>query len=139
MEIPDLSVKDIEVGDTITFEHAFTEKDVETFARLSGDQNPLHLDEEYAQKTEFGRRLVQGMLVGSLCSRLVGMHIPGKRCLYLGQTLLFKKPVFIGETLKVIGTVTSRSHSTRIVKIDISISKGQEIAATGEATTRVLA
>jgi 3-hydroxybutyryl-CoA dehydratase len=138
MEIKDISIDAIKTGETISFKRIFTEKDVEIFAQLSGDMNPLHMNDAYAKTTKFGRRLVHGMLLGSLCSKLVGMYIPGKKCLYLGQTLVFKKPVFIEDTVTVIGKVTSKSLSTRIVKIAISIMKDKEEVANGEAITQIL-
>lgn len=116
MEPKDLSLNDINIGDTVSFIRVFTEKDVKDFTKLSGDENPLHTDENYASKTKFGQKLVHGMLVGSLCSTLVGMYMPGKRCLYLDQTLSFKNPVFINDKLTVAGKVLSKSISTGIWK-----------------------
>lgn len=139
MNAKDLRMEDIHVGDVASFSRTWTDEDVENFSTLSGDTNPLHLDDEYAKTTSFGKRLVHGMLLGSLCSQLVGMHIPGKRCLYLSQTLSFKKPVFIGDTITVTGTVTALSVSTKIVSIGITMTKerGEEVVV-GEARARVL-
>jgi len=134
----DLTLNMIKVGDTASFERAFSDDDVRTFARLSGDENPLHLDDTYAKTTKFGRRIVHGMLLGGLCSALVGMYLPGKRCLYLGQTLTFKKPVFIGDLVTVSGTVVSISASTRIVEIEISMRTKDGEVASGTATVQVL-
>ncbi|MBI3442687.1 MAG: MaoC family dehydratase [Candidatus Sungbacteria bacterium] len=134
----DLLLKDISVGDTASFSRIFTRNDVLAFARLSGDQNPLHLDEAYARTTRFGRRLAHGMLVGSLCSTLVGMYLPGKRCLYLSQTLFFRKPVFIGDTVVVQGVVRAKSESTGVLEIGVSITKDDEEVLTGIATVQVL-
>ncbi|MBU6370917.1 MAG: MaoC family dehydratase [Patescibacteria group bacterium] len=139
MKPADLKLEDIKVGDSASFERSFSEADVVTFATLSGDTNPLHTDETYAQATKFGRRIVHGMLVGSLVSRFVGMHIPGKRCLFLSESLSFKHPVFIGDALVVTGTVESVSRATRIVRITITIHKktGEE-AVHGIAEVQVL-
>ena len=138
MNAKDLNLEDIQVGQAASFERTFTEADVQAFAELSGDTNPLHMDPAYAGSTKFGQRLVHGMLIASLCSALVGMYIPGKKCLYLGQTLSFKRPVFIGDTVTVTGRVESVSSSTRIVSIEINITKQGEDAVTGVATTQVL-
>jgi 3-hydroxybutyryl-CoA dehydratase len=137
-EVKDLSMDDITVGDISSFSRTWTEEDVLSFSKLSGDINPLHLDESYAQTTQFGRRLVHGMLVASLCSRLVGVYLPGKRCLYLGQTLLFKKPVYIGDTITVTGTVMSKSIATKILSISISMTREGEEVLAGEARVQVL-
>ncbi len=128
---------DISVGDTARFERTINAQDVLDFARLSGDENPLHMDDAYAQKTSFGRRLVHGMLIGALCSRMVGMHLPGESCLYLRQTLSFKKPVYMGDTVEVIGTVQSKSPATRVIDVDISVRKGREEVVCGVATVQV--
>lgn len=138
MEARDLVMEDIHIGDSSSFDRLWTEEDVNTFAKLSGDMNPLHMEDEYAQTTQFGGRLVHGMLVASLCSTLVGMYIPGKRCLYLSQTLSFKKPVFIGDTVTVTGVVVAKSVATKILSLAISIRKGEEEVVEGEARVQVL-
>jgi 3-hydroxybutyryl-CoA dehydratase len=134
----DLSYEDISVGNEASFERTFTDADVATFAQLSGDVNPLHLDPEYAQTTKFGKPIVHGMLVGSLCSTLLGMYLPGKRCLYLKQDLIFKKPVFIGEQVQVKGTVVSKSDSTKIIEIAIVVSRDSETVLEGKAVTQII-
>jgi len=133
-----LSFDEIKVGDSASFPRVFTEEEVVKFSELSGDMNPLHTDISYAKGTQFGQRLVHGMLLGSLCSRFVGMYIPGKKCLYLNQTLSFKKPVFIGDTVEVTGTVTSKSELTKVLFIFIVIKKGEEIVMNGEAKVQVI-
>ncbi len=139
MNLKDLSINDISVGDSVSFNRTWTDEDVRAFALLSRDMNPLHLNEEYARTTKFKHRLVHGMLVGSACSELVGMYLPGKRCLYLRQTLSFKKPVFIGDTVTVHGVVKTKSLSTGILDISISITKGDDEVIDGMATVQVLA
>ena len=139
MKSPELTIDQISIGDTTSFEHTFTEADVQTFATLSGDYNPLHMDPSYAEKTIFGRRIVHGLLVASLASRFVGMYIPGRRCLYLSQTLNFKKPVYIGDTVSVAGIVTYTSLSTNIVEIDIVITKPDRVTVLdGKAIVKVI-
>jgi len=135
----DLSIDDIKVGDSASFERSFSEEDVNGFARLSGDLNPLHTDEAYAKTTKFKHRIIHGMLVGSLCSALVGMHIPGKRCLYLSQSLDFRKPVLIGDKLTVNGIIRSKSVSARMIEIEITVKKGSgEAVLNGIAKVQVL-
>lgn len=139
MNPKDLSIDDISVGDSVSFDRTWTDEDVRMFALLSKDMNPLHLDEKYARTTKFKQRVVHGMLVGSACSELVGMHLPGKRCLYLRQTLSFKKPVFIGDTVTVRGIVKTKSVSTGILEISILIKKRDDEVVDGTATVQVLA
>ncbi len=138
MQPKDLTFEDIKISDSITFERSFTDADVALFAKLSGDMNPLHLDDMYALTTKFKKRLVHGMLVGSLCSQLVGMYLPGKRCLYLKQSLEFKNPVFISDSVKVVGTVVSKSESTKIIEVAISMNVGDTIVLEGSAVVQVI-
>jgi acyl dehydratase len=136
--VRDLSIDQIHVGDSASFERSFSESDVAQFASLSGDSNPLHTDSEYASTTHFKEKIVHGMLVGSLCSALVGMYLPGRRCLYLTQTLSFKKPVYIGDNLLITGVVKSVSISTKVLHITITITnKGVEVLS-GVAVVQVL-
>lgn len=138
MNAKELSFDEIKIGDKASFLRAFSEDEVMKFAELSGDMNPLHTDISYAEGTQFKERLVHGMLLGSLCSRFVGMYIPGKNCLYLSQSLIFKNPVFIGEEIEVEGTVISKSESTKILAINIVMKKGDEIVVLGEAKVQFI-
>jgi len=138
MKPKDLSLEDIAIGDFVSFDRTFSEKDQKAFARLSGNTNPLHTDERYTQTTKFKHRLVYGMHVAIVCSTLVGMYLPGKRCLCLRQTLSFKKPVFVDETLKISGTVKTKSLSTGILDILISVTREKEEVMTGMMTVQVL-
>ncbi len=138
MNARDVSFEALQIGETATFSRTIHEKDVEAFALLSGDMNPLHMDEAYAQTTQFGQRIVHGMFLGALCSCLVGMYLPGKRCLYLSQTLIFKKPVFIGDTVDVEGTLISKSQSTKLLSVDIVFIRDKEVVAQGQAQVQVL-
>ena len=134
----DLIFDDIKIGDSASFSRIWQEEDVQRFAELSGDTNPLHMDESYAKTTQFKQRLVHGMLVGSLCSTLVGLYLPGKHSLYLKQDFLFKKPVFIGDTTEIVGTVVSKSESTKIIFLSIIIKKGKEVVIEGNASVQVI-
>jgi acyl dehydratase len=138
MEAKDLLLSDIAVGDTAMCSRTWEAGDVARFAELSGDGNPLHMSEVYAETTRFSQRLVHGMLVGSLCSQVLGMQLPGKRCLYLQQNLTFKQPIFIGETTTLTATVLSKSESTQILSIGIVIKKNDSIVIIGEALVQVL-
>lgn len=138
MDTKDISFSDISIGDSASFERMVIENDVMTFAQLSGDTNPLHFDGAYAKKTKFGQPIVHGMFIGSLFSALVGMYLPGKRCLYLGQTLQFRKPVFINDTVVVHGSVVEKSESTHILTINTTVTRGEDVVVSGIATVQVL-
>ena len=90
----------LKIGDKTMLNKTFSEKEVEEFAKVSTDDNPIHLDKEYAASTVFGQRIVHGLLVSSLFSGLIGGKLPGHGSVYLGQTLSFKAPVYINEEIK---------------------------------------
>ena len=87
----------LKIGDRASIIKRFVDEDILTFSELSNDKNPIHLDSNFASKTNFGRKIVHGMLIASLFSGLLGEKLPGKGTIYLGQTIAFIKPVFINE------------------------------------------
>ena len=90
---------DLKVGQKASLKKTITEEDLSHFIAITGDENPLHVDDTFAEQTFFGQRIAHGMLSASLFSTLVGMHIPGIGAIYKSQTLEFSLPVFIGDTL----------------------------------------
>ena len=86
----------MKIGDKASLSKIFTEEEVVQYSKISKDTNPIHLDESYASTTVFGKRIAHGMLVASMFSALIGVDLPGKGSIYLGQNLSFKAPVFIG-------------------------------------------
>jgi 3-hydroxybutyryl-CoA dehydratase len=132
------TIADIKVGDTASFERTIVQSDVDAFIALSGDTNPLHHNPDFAAQTQFKKPIVHGMLLGALCSRLIGVHLPGKNALFLSHSLTFKKPVYVGETIKISGVVTSKSEATRIIEVSITISSEEEVAVEGQAVVQLL-
>ena len=112
---------DITIGLTKEFSVKITESMVDNFAEFSGDYNELHMDEDYASTTSFGKRICHGMLLTSFFSRLVGMSIPGKNALYFSQSINFQSPCFIGDRILIRGEVTEKSESTHIITIKTTI------------------
>ncbi len=108
---------EIILGTKTKFTVQIDESTINEFARISGDHNPLHMDEKYAGKTQFGKRVCHGMLLASFFSRLVGMYLPGKNALYFSQTLNFQMPCFVGDKVTIEGEVIDKSQSTRIITI----------------------
>ena len=130
-----LRFDELSVGQEASFDVVVTAELVEQFATVSGDRNPLHVDDTWAGGTAFGRRVVHGMLLGSLFSRLVGMALPGLYSVYVGQTVRFLRPVYVGQTVKVCGHVTALAAGTRTVTIATSIvNERGEVAVDGEAS-----
>ncbi len=91
--------KDIKVGDGFSLVKQISENDVMKFADLTGDYNPIHIDESVAKKSRFGKRVAQGMLCGSLISTVLGMYFPGPGTIYLEQSFRFVAPVFLGDSI----------------------------------------
>ena len=115
------SFNEIKIGLEHHFEISIDEKLEGDFAKISGDFNPLHMDEQFAKKSKFGRRVCHGMLLGSFFSRLVGMYLPGKNALYFSQNLNFVEPCFIGDIVIVKGKIINKSESTKMIKIETTI------------------
>ena len=113
---------EIKIGLSKNFQIDITESLVNNFAELSGDFSPIHIDNEYAKTTTFGKRVVHGMLLASFLSRIDGMYLPGKHALYFTQNLEFRNPCFIGDTITVFSKVIDKSDSTKILKIESKIT-----------------
>src|SRR3990167_6300495 len=134
----DQKFDDISVGQTFELERSFSAQDVLAFAALSGDYSPLHVDREYAAGTEFGAQVVQGVWWASLFSQLVGMRVPGKHALYLGQDLSFRRPVLIDETVRAVAKVVGKSDATRTLVLNTEIrSADDKVIVMGTAKVKV--
>jgi len=120
-ELNELSFTDIFIGQKEIFSIKITESMLEKFAKISGDFNPLHMDNEFAGSSSFKKRIVHGMLLASLFSKLVGMRLPGKNALYFSQTLNFRSPCYIDDEIQIVGEVIEKSDSTKIITISTSI------------------
>jgi len=116
------SFDEIELGMQKRFKVDISEDMLDDFAKLSGDDNPLHTNEEYASSTSFKKRVCSGMFLSSFFSRLVGMYLPGKHALHISQSLNFVNPCFIGETITVGGKVIDKSPATKIIKLETTIT-----------------
>lgn len=125
--------RDKEIGFKTTLEVQITDKMVRQFAEMSGDYNPIHLDDEYAKSTRFGRRIAHGMIMGALISRALNEKI-GTGGIYLGQNLKFVNPVYIDDIVTLELTVTGLRKEKGIATLE-TIAKKQtgEIVVKGEA------
>ena len=122
-------IEDFRVGQHVTFDKTFTEEDVQRFIEITGDVNPLHVDEQFASGTRFGRRVLHGMLTASIFSTMVGMFLPGRGAVYRSQTLAFLRPVHIGDTVTAHFVVRSIDASRHRLTIDswIENQSGQRV------------
>ncbi|HTD36948.1 MAG TPA: MaoC family dehydratase [Candidatus Limnocylindrales bacterium] len=109
------------VGDTTTFSKTVSEADILLFAAVSGDNYPLHVDAEYAKQTRFGRRAAHGMLTASLLSTVVGLMLQKPGGIYVEQSLRFRAPVFIGDTLTATAEVTELIPQRRRMRVRASV------------------
>lgn len=130
---------ELRVGQTASVRRSVTSEDVAAFAQLSGDYNALHLDREFAARTEFARPVAHGFLHASLLSTLIGMKLPGCGALYLSQTIEFSAPVFVGDSLEATATIDKIDRETRVVDLSMLISnqRGQAVLR-GKARAKVL-
>ena len=134
MQITNLTFHEIEIGDNAEYTRLITNQEVEAFAAISGDHNPIHLDPEYAASTAFGECIAHGMLTGALISAAIAMQLPGPGSVYLNQSIQFRAPVFLGDTLTVTLTVTEK-HAKRpwiTLQCEVTNQEGKAVAR-GEA------
>jgi Acyl dehydratase len=130
---------DLKVGDKFSTSKKITDEVVRAFAELSGDYNPIHLDEEFAKGTRFGRRIAHGMISGALISAVLGNEFRNKKIVYLSQTMKFVAPVFIDDTVTAIATVTAIREDKPIVTVEtVCTNQNGETVVTGEGKIMLL-
>ncbi len=122
------------IGDNASLTKTFSDADVRAFADISGDKNPIHLDDDYAEQTRFKQRLVHGMLTSGLISAVLGMQLPGPGAVYIRQVINFRAPVFINETITATVTVSKVRPGKPIITLE-TVCKNQDdiIVLDGEA------
>ena len=129
-----MEVMSLSVGDAAEMSKTITDEDVRAFAELTGDHNPVHLDEAYAATTRFGRRIAHGMLSASLVSAVIANHLPGRGSVYLSQTLQFVAPVFLGDTVTARVAVMKVREDKPIITLEtICTNQRGEQLLKGEA------
>lgn len=122
MELKELTFtipfEEIKVGMFVTYSQTITDADVKAFAGISGDHNPVHVDDVYAEGSRFKKRIAHGLISGSFFSGLFGTKLPGPGCVYVAQSYNFKRPVYLNDTVTAIVTVTSIDSVKRRVLFD---------------------
>ena len=114
--------KEIQIGDSASIERVICLKDIETFSSLTGDKNPLHVDQSFAERSKFGSRVAHGMLTSSFISTLIGVTLPGEGSIITNISLDFRKPVFIDDSLCASIEVTKKIGLLKQVHFKIKIS-----------------
>lgn len=129
----------IREGDEAEFLHVITEGELEAFVRLTGDNNPLHVDSDFAKRTSFRSRVVHGMLTASFVSTIIGVKLVGSGALWYEQFFQFLAPARVGERIRVWGRVKQKSESQRIVVVEIAVfGDGDRKLVSGEGKVKVL-
>ncbi|MCY0966730.1 MaoC/PaaZ C-terminal domain-containing protein [Parathalassolituus penaei] len=126
---------ELAIGDSCERTHQIVERDLQLFAAVSGDHNPLHLNPEYAATTQFKGQIAHGMYSGALISAGLAMELPGPGTVYMGQNLAFKRPIMIGDTITVKLTVKEKIDKKGLVIFDTTLTnQSGKVVVTGEAT-----
>jgi 3-hydroxybutyryl-CoA dehydratase len=127
-----------QTGERASLTRTIADSDVTTFAQITGDTNPLHVDDEYARKGRFGRRVVHGMLTAGLISAVLGNKLPGPGCIYLSQQIEFLAPVFVGDTITAVVEVSEWRPERRIITLKTEChNQDQQAVLTGKAVLLV--
>ena len=129
--------EDLEEGMEEVFAKPITDADIITFAGISGDTNPVHLNHEFASETIFEGRIAHGMLTASFISTVIGTKLPGPGCIYVSQNLRFKAPVRTGDTVMATCTITGLNPQRRFAEIKTVCTSGETVVVDGEATVLV--
>lgn len=133
MFLNQVPIDDIRVGMKSSYSQTITDADIKMFAAISGDRNPAHMDAEYAEASRFKKRIAHGLLTASFFSAIFGTKIPGEGCVYVSQTLNFKRPVYIDDTVVAQVTVTKVDLEKRRVFFDTVCKVGRKIVTDGVA------
>ncbi|MGE5518143.1 MAG: MaoC family dehydratase [Bacteroidota bacterium] len=129
--------EELSIGQAAVFGKTVTEADIAAFAGVSGDTNPVHLNEEYAKGTMFKGRIAHGMLSAAFISTVFGTKLPGPGCIYVSQLLKFKAPVKIGDTVMARVEVTALNADKKFATFKTTCSVGDKVVLDGEATLMV--
>ncbi|MGY1920570.1 MaoC family dehydratase [Pseudomonas tolaasii] len=128
-----MPIDQVELGMQAFYSHTITDADVKAYAGLSGDNNPVHMSDEYAEKSRFKARIAHGLFSAGFFSALFGTRLPGPGCVYLSQNLRFKKPVYLGDTVVAEVRVTGINIEKKVVTFDTLCSVKGKIVIEGEA------
>jgi 3-hydroxybutyryl-CoA dehydratase len=125
--------EELATGMTVSIQHTVTEQDIQDFARVSGDYNPVHMDEEYAKTTMFGTRIAHGALTASYISAILGNDLPGPGAIFTDMNLQFKRPVKIGDTVTAIAEVQEKFERGNRVILSVRCEVDGKVVVKGEA------
>jgi 3-hydroxybutyryl-CoA dehydratase len=133
MHEPGRTIDQLSLGDSASMRGSFSQDDIEAFARISGDDNPAHVDPEWAAASIFGGRVAHGVLTAGLISAAIGTKLPGPGSIYMSQSLKWLAPVRPGDELTATVTITEIVPEKKRVVLETVVTKGDETVLTGEA------
>lgn len=128
---------ELKVGMTSAYSRTITDTDLRNFSGVSGDTNPMHLNEEYAHSTHFKGCVLPGFLTASLISTVIGTRLPGPGCIYVSQTLSFKAPVYVGETVYAVATIKDLIPERQRVILKTQCIVNNVVVVDGEAMVQL--
>ena len=128
-----MEINEIKIGMSESYSQTISEADVKAYAGISGDRNPVHMDDEYAEKSRYKKRIAHGMISSSFFSALFGTKLPGPGCVYVNQSLNFKRPVYIGDTVSARITVTKIDEIKSRVYFDTVCKVKNKVVVDGQA------
>jgi len=137
LELRTLYFEDLSVGMTERLSKTISSSDVVGFAEVTGDRNPIHLSEHFAAKTRFGTRIAHGLYTASLISAVLGTRLPGPGAVYIAQTLNFRAPVKIGDTVDVSVAVTALFPARRRARLACTCKVNRQVVLDGSAVVMV--
>lgn len=126
-------IEDLREGMTASYSQTITDYDVKAYAGISGDHNPIHIDDEYAAKSRFKRRIAHGFHSASFFSAIFGTQLPGKGCVYASQSLNFKRPVYLGDTVTASVTVIGVDLQSKKVDFETVCKVRNKVVTSGTA------
>jgi acyl dehydratase len=127
--MPGKTFEQVSIGDTATHSRTITAQDIDRYAEMTDDYNPMHMDEEYAKKTAFGARIAHGPIALGLSAPVIGMKLPGEGCILMTLNSEFVRPVKIGDTVTLVGEVTAKNPDKRTIEMALRFTnqRGEDV------------
>jgi 3-hydroxybutyryl-CoA dehydratase len=132
------TIDEIQIGMIASYSQTISDADVKAFAGISGDRNPVHLNEEYADQSRFKKRIAHGLLTASFFSAIFGTKLPGEGCVYASQNLQFKRPVYLGDTVTAKVTVVAIDVAKKRVTFETICTVKRKVVTAGTAEIFIL-
>ncbi len=136
-EVARYTMAELKEGQSFSFARTITQADVDAFIALTGDVSPLHREDGFARSRGFERHVVHGLLVGSLLSTMVGVHLPGRNALLQSMNLKFVQPVYVGDPLQIQAQIDQISESTNVIVLQATIKNSRSGAVVAKGKMQV--